>query len=564
MFADARAVEDGARLEADLCIVGGGAAGITLAREFASTATRVLVLESGGLAMDAQAQSLADGEVAGLRYFPLMAARLRYFGGTTNHWGGVCRPFDPRDFASEEEPHARWPIRMVDLRAYFARASTICGLAGFDALSTPAAHADLPPAFQAAFEPHHVERVPDARRRFAPNHHDELAGAANVRVLLHANVLEVETDEDARRVTGLRVTSFAGNRFTVAAHTVVLAAGGIDNARLLLLSRSRRPAGLGNDHDLVGRYFLEHPRFVAGIVLPAEGVLPPRAFEWRRVGGAAIQTYLRLNAEVRRREAIGRVLLRFEAVHAPGASAKHTPAVGALRRLTKAVRRGRLRRTFDDDVATVFRDLTTWQRSAVPGAPLPVPRPELVREALATKRRLNRYLPAVAGAIPAFAAWKLGDAPPVTHYRVTAILVPVPNASSRVTLSAATDALGQPRARLDWRLGADDYQSARRMMEILGAEIGRLGAGRLKMRLGRDGDAWPDDLHGGYHHMGTTRMSDDPRTGVVDRDCRVHGMANLYVAGSSTFCTAGSGTPTLALVALTLRLADTLKEEALA
>lgn len=144
---------------------------------------------------------------------------------------------------------------------------------------------------------------------------------------------------------------------------------------------------------------------------------------------------------------------------------------------------------------------------------------------------------------------------------VTAIMDPNPNSSSRVTLSRDRDALGMPRPRLDWRLTDADRRTVYRTLEIFGNAIGSRGLGRLRITFERAGTSWPDDLVGGYHTMGTTRMSDDPRTGVVDRNCRIHGIDNLYVAGSSVFATAGSGTPTLTLVALALRLAAKLKQE---
>jgi choline dehydrogenase-like flavoprotein len=134
----------------------------------------------------------------------------------------------------------------------------------------------------------------------------------------------------------------------------------------------------------------------------------------------------------------------------------------------------------------------------------------------------------------------------------------VPNPDSRVSLTRERDALGIPRVQLDWRLTRQDKDSVIRTLEITGAALAGAGLGRLKM-LVDDSAEWPSDLAGGWHHMGTTRMSDSPREGVVDRDCRVHGMSNLFVAGSSVFPTAGSGTPTMTIVALALRLSDHLR-----
>jgi choline dehydrogenase-like flavoprotein len=147
---------------------------------------------------------------------------------------------------------------------------------------------------------------------------------------------------------------------------------------------------------------------------------------------------------------------------------------------------------------------------------------------------------------------------PMEQIMIRTRIDPAPNPDSRVTLGTDRDELGMPRARLDWRLTNLDRMSVRRTLEILGAEVGRAGLGRLRVTLDATGP-WPEDLAGGWHHMGTTRMSDDPKRGVVVRNGRVHGMGNLFVAGSSVFPTAGSGTPTLTLVALALRLAEHLK-----
>jgi choline dehydrogenase-like flavoprotein len=132
-----------------------------------------------------------------------------------------------------------------------------------------------------------------------------------------------------------------------------------------------------------------------------------------------------------------------------------------------------------------------------------------------------------------------------------------------VLLDGERDALGMPRIRLDWRLTDLDRRSLLRTHEALAKEFGRTGLGRIQIEawLQDDKAGWSDELSGGYHPMGTTRMADDPRRGVVDRHCRVHGLTNLYVAGSSVFPTGGSANPTLTIVALALRLAEHLKAE---
>jgi len=137
-----------------------------------------------------------------------------------------------------------------------------------------------------------------------------------------------------------------------------------------------------------------------------------------------------------------------------------------------------------------------------------------------------------------------------------------PNPDSRVTLSTEKDALGVPRARLDWRVTPLDKHSMRTFYQLLGREMGRTNTGRVQMKdwLLSDDMSWPSFISGGWHHMGTLRMSTDPKEGVTDPDCRVHGISNLYIGGAAVYPTAGAVNPTLTLVALSLRLADHLKQ----
>ena len=196
----------------------------------------------------------------------------------------------------------------------------------------------------------------------------------------------------------------------------------------------------------------------------------------------------------------------------------------------------------------------------MPGSPLPLPYPDVV-STLARSSRVDRrsLIPALLGDIAAAGYATASGAAPVKSLGLSTRIESAPNPNSRVTLVREVDALGVRRVKLDWRLSEIDRRSAVRAVEVLGAELGRAGFGRLRLDVDPDSSELPRDVAGGWHHMGTTRMSDDPKRGVVDPDCRVHGLSNLFVAGSSVFPTAGSGTPTLTLVALALRLADTLR-----
>jgi choline dehydrogenase-like flavoprotein len=270
MFIDARSIANGDVVDCDICLVGAGAAGITFAREFAGHSVRLCLLESGDLEIDGATQALYEGDNVGLPYFPLDVCRLRFFGGTTNHWSGHSVPSRELDFEEQPwVPGTPWPIKLADVASYYERASALMGFPelGWDvaAWERELDESRLP------FDPGRLRTTVSLINpvRFGQVYRQEDAKAENLRVLLNANVVEVETNEGATVATGVRVRTLAGNQFVVAARFIVLAAGGIENPRLLLLSDRVQRDGLGNENDLVGRFFLENPMLEAGTVQPA-------------------------------------------------------------------------------------------------------------------------------------------------------------------------------------------------------------------------------------------------------------------------------------------------------
>lgn len=564
MLVDGRTIPSHSRLEADLCIIGAGAAGITLARQFIGTPTRVLVIESGDVDFDPAIQTLAEGDIVGLPYFPLASARLRWLGGTTNHWGGHCRPMVAQDFEAKPWiPHTGWPIGLKDVEPYYERARIACGVPTrkwtIEAWRDQDPFKPLP-LLGNQFVTRVAQIVPRDSRNFRLAYRPELEASKNVTVHTRTNVIDIETDEAGALATQLHVVTLAGTRFFVSARQVVLAVGGIENARLLLASNRQWPEGLGNRHDVVGRFFLEHPRFFAGVLTPSVDDLPVGLYDDHSVGGTKLQGYLSLTQEVQRREQLTGVELLFRPVYS--GSFDRALKSGDIRDLDELVSIARRKSGFDEfgrHLANVVADLTTWQSMAIPGAPLPVPFPEVVGKLMrSTPAEAQSLIPDLLGDI-AGGVYARTHGAPIRSVLLRARIDPAPNPESRVTLGEERDALGIPRVRLDWRLSPLDRRSVRRTIEILGAEVGRASLGRVRLTLGEDEKVWPEDLAGGYHHIGTTRMSDDPQLGVVDRNCQVHGIHNLFVAGSSVFPRSGSGTPTLTIVALAMRLADHLK-----
>jgi choline dehydrogenase-like flavoprotein len=521
MFQDARRLEPECTLDFDLCIVGAGPMGMALASELAPTGVRICLMECGGL--DGAAQDLLEGEVdgpmAGLHW-----TRQARLGGTSGWWGGECRPLDaledlaPRPWLGD----AGWPVPAGELTRLEPRAAVHCGLAGepFEpAAGRLAVAAAAPLALDPARFATRLLRY-SATRDLAAVHRRPLEQAANVLVLLHAAAASLRADEAAGRIEAVRFVTEAGREHAVRARGVVLAAGGIENARLLLASRDRRPAGLGNDAGQVGRGFMDHLYLddVARLE-PAPGAPLVRAYA-RRTGPPGE---------------------RFKAVLAPTAALlAEAGAANCCFKLASPLKRSR--------AVLAALDLA----EGIAGGRWPTPPAPVLARLLAG---LPGLLAEAARLAP---EGELGRPHRPRPLPVAVVGEQRPDPGNRVTLSDRRDRLGRPRARLTWRPGGEDMAGWQRVMALLGREIARAGLGRLVIPDGPPREAALARLRPACHHMGTTRMSADPRAGVVDPDCRVHGITNLYVAGSSVFPTGGHANPMLPAMMLTLRLADRL------
>lgn len=533
MFVDARSMPSGTLIEADLCIVGGGAAGIALAHRFIGTGVRVCLFESGGLDLDWQVQALAAGESVGEEYSGLDSCQLRYFGGNTNAWGGWFRAFDDIDFRRRPwVADSGWPVRAGELEPYYAAVHALCEVPcdKYDVREAVAALGE-PLARLIPFDP---ARLESALYRFSPptrfgqTYREAIARAENVRCFTNAHVLRVRTTADARRVTGLALGCLSGLRFDAIGSVFVLAAGSIENARLLLLSNDVVAAGLGNHNGLVGRYFMDHPH-VKRMLIPGPRPMPLGLYglSFRHRG---ICTGISLPAALQEHEE----LLNYKASIYPLYMGHGSRGWQAFRNLALSLH-------------------PQWRSDPYDRFGLPFVRKGISARQLGTiLRQLDKVL--IAGLAQVVKPDRF-----VRRYFLESKPEQAPNPESRVGLSPQRDAFGLNLARLDWRLLPIDRRTAVRAEELIDAELRRLGIGRLAPLLPGERDAWPGGFSGGWHQMGTTRAHEDPRRGVVDGQCKVHGVGNLFIAGASVFPTGGAVSPTPTVLALALRLADHLK-----
>lgn len=526
---DARQLENASTIEADVCIVGTGAAGVTVAAELQSAGVNVCLLESGGLGPDPAAQALCDLDNVGYQVRQNYMARARYYGGTCNLWAGRAMRLAPLDFAARPwVANSGWPIGYQDLAAYYDRAESVLRLppdmlddrqqaAGAEAALL--ASGDLAPC-RAAWAPKPLRFGAAYRARFKSSH--------TTTVYLNATATEVVLDDARQTVTEIRASTLTAKTITIRARAFVLATGGLENARLLLLSRRTRAQGIGNGFDQVGRYYMDHPRVVCGQVTLADGVRLPNLLGRALLRGKA-QFAIGLSEEIQRREGLLNHHIGFEAKLSKLAEQKYETSIN----LAKVVlRKGHAGKRFD------------------------------FSQAGAAEMRDLIYLLTPKEVIPhslywTYAALKGLIASPVKRLTVINYCEQPPDPASRVYLSEDKDALGMNKLVLDWKVGNEEVRAAIRLQEVFGQRLQAAGIGTL--------DTAPSELAGvaftdASHHIGTTRMSSSERSGVVDSNCRVHGTHNLYAAGSSVFPTSGSANPTLTIVALAIRLAEHLRQ----
>lgn len=531
MFIDTRQVSDGKALIATVCIIGGGVAGITIARELEKQGIDTCLLESGGLEPDHQTRDLYRGEATGLHYQFADGCRARFLGGSSNCWGGWSRPLDAWDFEQRDwVPHSGWPFGLDHLEPYYRRAHDVLrlGPVNFD------------PAFwEQAIGRQDVRRIPlksnqvrDTISQFSPpvrfgrHYRRELKHARYVRVFLYANVTQIVPDPLCTRIMQVRVQTLSGKHVTVAARLFILATGGIENARLLLASNQTAVAGLGNQQDLVGRFFMDHPRLLSGDVHFSS--------EWSRnklydikynymnsavaAHGIHIAAQLALTPQTLEKEKLLNARICF-CSEFPGEGSRGAQALFRCKQalLSKDQPGWRLR----DDMLTMTKDPMNTLAYGF------------------TRLFHPRAL--------------------IKKISFQVIIEPVPNPDSRVTLSSVQkDRLGMPRVEVDWRLDPLVRRTGDRSLSLIADELRQSGVADVILGPSMESHGWPATLEpeGTWHHMGTTRMHTDEKRGVVDANSKVHGLANLYIAGSSVFPTAGANFPTITITALALRLAE--------
>ncbi|PYT16859.1 MAG: GMC family oxidoreductase [Acidobacteria bacterium] len=547
MLLDASEVPLNGTVECRVCIVGAGPAGVSIALGLPDV--DVVLLESGGRRLERATQDLYRGEVAEPdQHHPLHLFRRRVLGGTSSVWGGRCVPLDDIDFQRRDYvPHSGWPITKSDLDPFYARANGLCEAGAFayeadDRL--PSGRMEMIEGFDGEdVVSRRLERwsVPtDFGKRYLPT----LKRSGSTRLVLHANCTAIQLDEQGRSVAHVTVSTIAGHSFRVRARYYVLAAGGLETTRILLASRDVQGNGIGNDSGLLGRYYMSHLVGATSVVR----VSPDRAvidgFE-RDASGVYCRRRMWITEAAQKKHQILNFIAYF---HRPRESdAAHRSGALSLLHIMKSLRIWAREGTLITLPSCLRQDdLRDHLRNLVLDAP-GLARISLLwlRGRVFARRKLPILLFPLSGA--------------TTAYTLKFWAEQSPNPASVVSLGSEKDRFGMPRLRVEWRFNEADVRSIAAAHRLIGEQLRRSGAGRLECYELDVGKAIRDQIDASAHHMGTTRMARAREERVVDENCRVHGVENLYVASSSVFPTAGHANPTLTVLALALRLAEHLR-----
>lgn len=524
MLMDLCASDAPGEISTDICVVGAGAAGITLAERLGRQGHEVLLLEGGSLKIDNVSQQLFTGDSIGAP-IAVDEGRYRVFGGTTTRWRGRCAPLDAGDFERRDwVSDSGWPISASALEPYYEEAKNYCGFRSRWKPDADVYESRIGRAFDdedSPIRPFVWRFAPEGRavyQNWASRFGSSLRKSRNIRVMLNANATSLVPASSNDHVTAIEARSMNGRTVRVNARRIVMACGGIENARLALNFADHAPALFGKVGDSLGRYFMQHPKAIAARIMPEAGMelrLQRMLNLFLQPRGTQYEVGLALSEHAQRKYQLLNCSGSFRYTEGDGSSWRHFKSLFS-----------------DDDRATGIRNHLNGIRKD-PGS---------------VARNLWRR---------SFGWTSLMPSPEMV---VVTDIEQVPDRDSRILLGGQRDPLGLRRACIDWRISAIEERTALQFTTFIDSAFRRLGIGRLEIDadLRDQGVLRNDILLESYHHIGATRMSETAATGVVDSHGAVHGIDNLYFTGASVMPTGGHANPTFTIVALALRLADHL------
>jgi len=523
MIVDGKKLESSLDVKADVCILGAGPAGITLARELKSAFSRVIVLEAGDETYTQESQDVYKVNSYSTNYRDPSVSRLRFLGGTSNHWLNNTSPFSKIDFEYRSWiPNSGWPISLKDLEPYYLRASEYVGTHqdGYEKdywfnyfktkdIFQPSSQ------IESSFAKGAIPQT-----RFFEKYGKELIEAPSVTIYKNANVIDIEFSLDSKKVEKIYFNSYNDLNHSVEAKYFVMCFGGIENARFLLLFNQKYKNKIGNAYDNVGRYFMDHPSIKAANIFTQDK--KPFAPLSSDMGDRHVGRFFQLTEKALKDNET--VNIRMPTVE----QSEYTlsDGISSFHIMSAAFGKGEIPDQMSSHLANFFSDI------------------DLVAEAIART---------------SFDSSLFESSNDFGGYEIGLMLEQTPHRDNRILLSKNRDKLGIPTIDVHWELKDIDKKLLWRSVEVFATEVGANSLGRVKLMKERASRIFGDQMGFGHHHMGTTRMSHDERNGVVDSNQLVFGTENFYISGCSVFTTGSHVPPTFTIVALSIRLAEHIK-----
>jgi choline dehydrogenase-like flavoprotein len=539
MIIDGSALTSGIEKEHELCIVGSGIAAMVLVTQLAKSYKDICMIESGSWKPDDDTQSLYALDNVGYPIRKHYQSRIRYFGGSCNIWAGRALIYNEIDFMPRPwlDDHS-WPLDFAELDRYYAAASRYLNLPSYDKVKPETWHPRL-----SDFETILVENAnfktnvslfakSPARFGYRTKYYRTVKKSKYITLYINSNVVNVQLNDALSRVVRVDVACLNGVRYTIKPKKIVLACGGLENTRILLTSDKQMPGGIGNQHGLLGCYYMDHPRAVFGRVKLTKKIKLDHMLGMP-VAGGKMQLGIGLSDKIQVEEGLLNNYLTLEPNYSIGSMELYEAFVKLMKRL---LRKGYSGKRFDfknQEIAEVPEMIY-----------LLTPKELLPHFMYYSYYKYSRF-------IKKFVT-KLSHLSIVNYSEQEALK------ESRVYLGREKDKLGMPKLVLDWKVSDRSLKSSLRLLQLIDEHFRQREAGYIEDDLAEiTGLPYTD----ASHHLGTTRMSANPKAGVVDANCQVYGVDNLYIAGSSVFPTAGHANPTLTIAAMSLRLADYLKTQ---
>jgi choline dehydrogenase-like flavoprotein len=543
MISNLNNLPSGSTIEADVCIVGAGAAGVSLALSLSGRGLKILLLESGFEFADDKTQDLYAGEVADEKlHSPPDKYRQRRFGGSTTIWGGRCMPFDPIDFEPREYiPQSGWPISYQDLAPYYQQANKLleAGVYEYDAdkVFDEEQQAAIKGFKSDILKTNNLERF-SCPTNVGDRYKQRVVLAKDVDVLLGANCTGIRLNQAGNHVNQLDIASLEGIKASVVAKKVILATGGIETTRLLLASNDICKNGIGNEHDLVGRYYQCHIAGNLGKLTVLGATSNVRHGYEVSPEGIYCRRRFALTADTQKKIGAGNMVARLHFPKIVDPSHK----IGVLSGLFLA--KNFISYEYGKRLKDGQSSLSIYLKHFA----------NIILDPIDTIKFLHHWITKRTLAKRKFPSVILSNKTNQFTFEIHSEQYPNPN--SRITLISDTDIFGMPKVKVDWQYLPEDIESVRRSLKVFVQEINQSGLATFEF----NDDQLEEDLtrFGAYggHHIGTTRMGTSPENSVVDADCKLHNIDNLYIASASVFPTSSQANPTLTIVAMSLRLAD--------